>query len=248
MAVTVDFVLLTLRDDKLSVLLITRKDRPYKQMLALPGGFIREDEDAANAVVREVGEETGLDASRWHLEELRTYSAPDRDPRMRVISVAYLGFMPVHEEPPAGDDATHAAFVPADLVLEGAILSGSLAFDHTQIVADAIERCRAKLEYTTLATTFLASTFTLGELRRVYETVWGVELHPSNFQRKVRTSPGFVVPVKAKRSADGQGRPAARYRAGSAAVHLAAAASTRRCRDPVRGCVPVDTLCVSGWT
>lgn len=216
-AVTVDLAVFTVRDGTLHVLLIERGQDPYKGAWALPGGFILPRESAGQAARRELAEETGLSAgtaAALHLEQLRTYSDPDRDPRMRVVSVAYTALVPDLPEPHGGGDAAHARWVPHDS-------QGRLAFDHDRILADAHDRIGAKLEYTGLATAFCPAEFTLGELRQVYETVWGVELDRPNFRRKVLTTPGFVEAVQGgARLTGGRGKPAALYRAGPAnALH-----------------------------
>lgn len=207
---TVDLVILTVREDDLHVLVVERGNEPYRGRLALPGGFLRTDEDPDDAASRELGEETGLDGTRLHLEQLRTYGAPDRDPRGRVITIAYLTIAPSLPVPIAGSDARAARWEPVHT-------RTSLAFDHDEILADGLERARAKLEYTTLATMFCADTFTIGELRRVYEVVWGIPLDPRNFNRKVTNTNGFVVPTGTTRSPE-TGRPAALYRRGPATI------------------------------
>ncbi|MFZ2502626.1 MAG: hypothetical protein WAW88_08155, partial [Nocardioides sp.] len=137
--------------------------------------------------------------------------APHRDPRGRVVSVAHLAVLPAAVSARAGDDAAEAGWVPvADVLGPGA--TEVLAFDHAQVLADALERVRAKLEYTTLATAFVAEEFTLSELRRVYEITWGVSLDPANFWRKIRQTEDFVEPTGATRSVPGRGRPAALFR------------------------------------
>ncbi|MFD5427114.1 NUDIX domain-containing protein [Streptomyces sp. NPDC127084] len=216
-AVTVDLAVFTVRDSRLQVLLIERGQEPYKGAWALPGGFILPRESAGQAARRELAEETGLSeatAAALHLEQLRTYSEPDRDPRMRVVSVAYAALVPDLPEPHGGGDAAHARWVPWGR-------HGPLAFDHDRILADAHQRIGAKLEYSCLATAFCPAEFTLGELRQVYETVWGVELDRPNFRRKVLTTPGFVEAVAGgARLTGGRGKPAALYRAGPAkALH-----------------------------
>jgi 8-oxo-dGTP diphosphatase len=197
-AVTVDIVLLTVWQGQLTVLLVRRGVHPHRDRWALPGGFVGEHEDLDDAARRELAEEAGVDASPRHLEQLRTYGSPDRDPRMRVVSVAYLGLMPDLPRPRAGTDAADARFWPvSDL---GTDDGPTLAFDHDRIVADAVERARSKLEYTNLATSFVEEPFTIADLRRVYETVWGVALHPANFRRKVLSTDGLVVPTGQERS------------------------------------------------
>lgn len=207
--ITVDVVILTVRDDRLHVLLVERANDPYRGGLALPGGFVRPDETFDDAARRELAEETALDGGRMHLEQLRAYGAPDRDPRGRVVTVAYLAIAPSLPVPVAGSDARTARWAPAETVTPG------LAFDHDQILADGIERARSTLEDTTLATAFCAESFTIGELRRVYEVVWGIPLDPRNFNRKVTSTDGFVVATGATRSQE-TGRPAALYRRGPA--------------------------------
>ncbi|AWK08425.1 NUDIX domain-containing protein [Streptomyces spongiicola] len=216
-AVTVDLAVFTIRAGRLHVLLIERGTEPYKGAWALPGGFILPRESAEQAARRELAEETGLSEATvagLHLEQLRTYSDPGRDPRMRVVSVAYTALLPDLPEPRGGGDAAHARW-------EAHGSRALLAFDHEHILADARERVGAKLEYTGLATAFCPAEFTLGELRQVYETVWGVELDRPNFRRKVLTTPGFVEAVEGRaRLTGGRGKPAALYRAGPAnALH-----------------------------
>ncbi|WP_436318499.1 NUDIX hydrolase [Streptomyces caniferus] len=276
-AVTVDVVALTLRAGALHVLLVERGGHPFQGAWALPGGFVqagRESLDAAAA--RELAEETGLDATqleRVHLEQLGSYGDPGRDPRMPVVTVAYLAFAPDLPEARGGGDASAAAWVPvAALDLGGrtkarepervtprtsvepdaarprpseqgpgrGIDGGDsaprpvgdataedgpgpqallpLAFDHAAIVADGLDRARAKIEYTPLATAFLAEEFTVVELRGVYESIWGSPLHAGNFHRKVLSVPGFVESTGATAARGGaRGGPRARlYRAGDA--------------------------------
>jgi 8-oxo-dGTP diphosphatase len=222
-AVTVDIVLLTVRAGRLSVLLVQRGGHPYREHWALPGGFVEPDDDLDGAARRELAEETGVlvaggeGVGLGHLEQLRSYGAPDRDPRMRVVSVAYVGFTAHNEAAVAGSDAADARFWAVDdlaIARVGSRDGVPLAFDHAGIVADGVERARAKLEYTTLATVFLDEPFTLGELRRVYEAVWGESLHEGNFRRKVLSTDGFVSPTG--RTAPTDGRPAALYQRGPA--------------------------------
>ncbi|MFG3656133.1 NUDIX domain-containing protein [Streptomyces sp. NPDC047706] len=212
-AVTVDLAVLTIRAGALHVLLVERGQEPYAGRWALPGGFVLPDESAEVAARRELAEETGLsDVSGLHLEQLRTYSEPDRDPRMRVVSVAFTALLPDPPEPYGGGDATQARWVPYDT-------ARPLAFDHDRILADAHERVGARFEYTGLATAFCPPEFTLGELQQVYEAVWGTPLDRPNFRRKVLATPGFVTPVPgAARLTGGRGKPAALYRAGDAAA------------------------------
>jgi 8-oxo-dGTP diphosphatase len=205
--ITADLVILTVRDETLNVLLVERANEPYQGRAALPGGFLRDDETLDDAARRELAEETAM-GERLHLEQVGAYSAPDRDPRGRVVTVSYLAIAPSLPVPTAGSDARAARWAPVESV-------PPLAFDHDEILADALERARNKLENTTLATAFCADTFTIGELRRVYEVVWGAPLDPRNFNRKVTSTEGFVVPTGETRSPE-TGRPAALYRQGPA--------------------------------
>ncbi len=213
-SVTVDLVVLTIRDGALCALLIRRGVPPYRGRWALPGGFVRPDEDLDAAAVRELREETGLDmaALPGHLEQLASYGHPRRDPRGRVVTIAYLALLPDLPAPTAGSDASGAAWRPV-----GSVGSGQLAFDHGRILADGVERARAKLEYTPLGAAFCPPQFTIADLRTVYQTVWGAPLDPRNFHRKVTTTDGFVTPT-GRTTAGERGRPAQLYRRGPATI------------------------------
>ncbi|RYV51653.1 NUDIX hydrolase [Pengzhenrongella frigida] len=211
-AATVDLVALTVRDDALQVLVVTRTGDPHAGELALPGGFVHPDEDLDSAAARVLVEETGMRRPPGHLEQLKTYGAPNRDPRLRVVSVAYLAMAPTRLDPRVRGDAAVAAWVPVERAL-----TAPLAFDHTTILTDAISRARSKLEYTSLAAAFCGPEFTVSNLRRVYEVVWGVRLDPRNFHRKVSSTPGFIIDT-GHTVIDGPGRPAALYRRGPATM------------------------------
>lgn len=187
-AVTVDVAVFTIRDDTLHVLLIRRGQDPFKGRFALPGGFVKPDEDLDRAAARELAEETGLRDGSWHLEQLGSYGAPDRDPRMRVVTVAYWAICADLPGLQAGGDAAAAMLVPVEEIELGNV---RLAFDHERIVRDAVERTRSKLEYTALAAKFCPPEFTIAQLRRVYEAVWRTQLDPGNFQRSVQESGAF---------------------------------------------------------
>lgn len=206
-AVTVDVAVFTIRDDALQVLLIERGEEPFLGAWALPGGFVKIDEDLDRAAARELAEETGLRAGAWHLEQLGTYGAPGRDPRMRVITVAYWAIcadLPVLH---GGGDAAAAALTPVQEIEGGRV---RLAFDHERIVRDAVERTRSKLEYTALAARFCPPEFTVARLRRVYEAVWNTRLDPGNFQRNVQESGAFEKRIEAASAPRAhRGRPAA---------------------------------------
>jgi 8-oxo-dGTP diphosphatase len=206
--VAVDLVVLTIREGELAVLLVRRGVPPYQGRWALPGGFVLDHEDLDDAAARELREETGIDG---HLEQLASYGAPRRDPRGRVVTVAYLALLPDAPAPTPGTDAAGAAWHPVGG------LPARLAFDHDRILADGVERARAKLEYTSLAAAFCPASFTIAELRGVYEAVWGGQLDPRNFHRKVTGTPGFVEPT-GESTAGERGRPAQLYRRGPAAT------------------------------
>jgi 8-oxo-dGTP diphosphatase len=220
-AVTVDLAVFTIRSGVLTVLLVQRRDHPYRGYWALPGGFVRTGESAEGAAVREMAEETGVTAFTGHLEQLRTYSDPGRDPRMRVVSVAHVALAPGLPAPRPGGDAAAARWWPVeDLGLEdGGPDAPSLAFDHAQILSDAVERVRSKLEYTALATSFVEEPFTLADLRRVYAAVWGKAPDLGNFRRKVLGTEGFVIEAQRSGTAaagPAGGRPPLMYRRGEA--------------------------------
>jgi 8-oxo-dGTP diphosphatase len=147
-----------------------------------------------------------------HLEQLPVFVTPDRDPRGRVVSVPYLAIAPDLPVPTAGSDASGAQWEPVAVLMSEGL---QLAFDHREILTLALERAGSQLEHTTLAAAFCGDTFTIGDLRRVYEAVWGMAVDPRNFSRKVIKTDGFVEPVGAQRVAD-TGRPATLYRRGAA--------------------------------
>ena len=213
-AVTVDLVMLTVTEEALAALVVRRGVPPYRGRWALPGGFIHGDEDLLDAAERELAEETGVASVRAHLEQLATYGSPRRDPRGRVITVAHLALVPGLHMAQAGSDAADARWVAVEDLLGD---SKRLAFDHRRILADGVERARAKLEYSPLGIGFCAEAFTIAELRRVYEAVWGTTLDPRNFHRKVTGTAGFVVATGRTTTRDG-GRPAMLYRRGAAAL------------------------------
>lgn len=142
-AVTVDIVVLAVRDEQLSALLVRRGGAPFEGRLALPGGFVDVDESLLAAARRELQEETGVDLAATHLEQLGAYGEPDRDPRMRTVSVAWLAVVAAGLEPTAGSDASEASWVAVDDILTGSSHGRDrLAFDHDQILADGVERYR----------------------------------------------------------------------------------------------------------
>ena len=215
-AVTVDVVILTMSEGMLHVLLVCRGEAPYEGMWAIPGGFKRPTETLDDAAKRELAEETGVDAASL-LAQFGAYGDPERDPRMNVVTVGYLAVLRDVGAVVGGSDAAAAALIPVSEVLNGKI---DLAFDHLQIVRDAVERVRIELEVSGIATAFVGATFTLAELRAVYEAVWGVQLDAANFRRSVVADDGWVIPTgRRARPGSSGGRPAELYRAGRAWDH-----------------------------
>lgn len=208
--VTADLVVLTVREGALKVLLVVRDKEPFAGKYALPGGFVWEGEDLESAAHRRLAQETGLDPRDLHLDQLRTYSAADRDPRGRVVTTAFLAIAPNLPEPVAGVDTREAGW---RTVTEAA---GHLAIDHDRILADAVEKARVLLEHTTIAAGFCAGDFTIGELHAVYEAVWGFAPDRRNFHRKVTGVDGFLVPAGTRLG--GKGRPPSVFTRGPATV------------------------------
>lgn len=197
--VSVDVVIFTIRDKALNVLLIERGIAPFKGRWALPGGFVR-DESLAEAAQRELEEETGV--RDVYLEQLYSFGDPRRDPRGRVVTVAYYALIRSDHTPlTGGSDAASARWWPvAD--------RPQLAFDHDGILDYAVERLRAKLEYTTVGFQLLPKKFTLGQLQTVYEAILGRRLDKRNFRRKLGLL-GVLTPLK-ERTGEA-GRPAQLY-------------------------------------
>jgi 8-oxo-dGTP diphosphatase len=212
-AVTVDVVILTMSGGMLHVLLVRRGEDPFEGMWAIPGGFKRPTETLDEAAKRELREETGVDAASL-LAQFGAYGDPGRDPRMNVVTVAYLAVLRDVGAIEAGTDAADAALTPVSDVLNGKL---QLAFDHQRIVSDSIERVRVELEASGVATAFVGQTFTMAELRSVYEAIWGVQLDAANFRRSILAEEGWVVPTgRRARPGSTGGRPAELYRAGRA--------------------------------
>jgi len=196
-AVTVDLVVFTIRDRQLHVLLVQRGIPPFEGQWVLPGGFIREEETLEQAAQRELDEETGV--RDVYLEQLFTFGDPGRDPRGRVVTVAYYALIASDQTPlVARTDARAAQWSPV-------ANHPPLAFDHEHILSYAVERLRNKLEYTTVGFQLLPRRFTLGELQAVYEAILGRPLDKRNFRRKLALL-GILEPVKEHRRE--RGRPA----------------------------------------
>lgn len=185
--VTVDIVIFTLREGSLQVLLVKRGVPPFEGQYAIPGGFIRGEESLDQAALRELHEETGV--KNVFLEQLYTFGDPKRDPRGRVITVAYYALIASDKlSLVAGADAAEAQWFPANEL-------PALAFDHKSILDYALERLRNKLEYTTVGFQLLPEKFTLGELQAVYEAILGRRLDKRNFRRKLALL-GILKPLR----------------------------------------------------
>ena len=176
MQVTVDVVIFTIQEGVLKVLLVKRLVEPFIGQFAIPGGFVHDDEDLEEAALRELKEETGV--ADVYLEQLYSFGKPDRDPRGRVITVAYFALISADRTLKAGTDAAEAAWFPMDDL-------PPLAFDHATILNYALERLRNKLEYTTVGFQLLPEKFTLTELQEVYSAILGKKLDKRNFRRKM---------------------------------------------------------------
>ena len=215
-AVTVDVVILTMSEATLHVVLVRRGEEPFRGMWAIPGGFKRPTETLDEAAKRELREETGVDAASL-LAQFGAYGDPERDPRMNVVTIGYVAVIRDVGAIVAGSDAADAALMPVSEVLNGKL---PLAFDHLRILRDAIERVRVELEVSGIATAFVGTTFTMAELRSVYEAIWGVQLDAANFRRSIVAEDGWVVPT-GRHAPPGPagGRPAELYRAGRAWRH-----------------------------
>jgi|SRR5579859_2713210 len=203
-SVTVDVVILSLQEGDLKALLIKRRNWPFEGYWAIPGGFIEMRESLEASARRELEEETGL--RDLYMEQLYTFGDPDRDPRTRVITVAYLALVDYRQlHPNAADDAGEVGwFSMYDLP--------ALAFDHAKILDYTLKRLRGKLEYTTIGFQFLPSTFTLSELQQVYQAILGKErrLDKRNFRKKI-VSTG-ILESTGEMKMEGTHRPARLYR------------------------------------
>ncbi len=218
--VTCDLVVLSVRARALHVLLVRRGGEPFAGCFALPGGFVEVDENLEDAAYRELGEEAGVGRDDVILEQLAAYGEPGRDPRNRVVTVAWLALGADLPEPTAGSDAAEARWVPVASALrsgdvgesgESGGLGERLAFDHHRILADGVERARAKLEDSGYAAALCGETFTVADLHAVYESVWGIDLDKANFHRKVTGVEGFLTATGEVREG-ARGRPARVYR------------------------------------
>jgi 8-oxo-dGTP diphosphatase len=211
-SVTVDMILFAFQHDELTVLLIRRTHDPFQGKWALPGGFVGEEEDLYDAAQRELKEETNV--SNVYLEQLYTFGQPDRDPRARVITVAYFALLSADE---AAQQIIHSGSDVGDARWWSIYALPDLAFDHQRILEYALQRLRWKLEWTALGFLLLPKEFTLSELQRVYETVLNEPLDKRNFRRKI-LSAGVLEESGNMRAGDH--RPAKLYRFSAEAIEI----------------------------
>jgi len=201
-AVTTDIVIFTIRQDALKVLLIKRALDPFQGRWALPGGFVELDEGLDECARRELAEETGV--SGVYLEQLYTFGQPDRDPRERVITVAYFALIPSDRLAlRAATDAEGVGWFAIDEI-------PPLAFDHAEILTLARQRLVAKLDYSTIALQFMPELFTLSELQQVYELILGTPMDKRNFRKRILALDAIEETGDEKR--EGAHRPAKLYR------------------------------------
>lgn len=204
-AVTTDVVVFTIRRSRLSLLLVRRANSPFANRWALPGGFLDIDEDLDSCAARELAEETGIDGV--YLEQLYTFGATQRDPRERVISVAYYALIPeqtLPSPPRAASDASDVEWFEFEKL-------PPLAFDHAEIIEKAHRRLVAKLDYSSIAFQFMNPEFTLSELQCVYETLLNQALDKRNFRKRILSLDLIQETGKLRRN--GKHRPAREYRA-----------------------------------
>ena len=177
-SVTVDVILFTVKDDDLKVLLVKRNVEPFKDMWAIPGGFVKIEESLEDAAKRELLEETNV--KDVYLEQLYTFGDPKRDPRTRVITAAYFALVNAEKfKLKASTDVKDVRwFSMFDLP--------ELAFDHKKIIESALKRLRWKMEYTTVAFSLLPEKFTLTQLQKIYEIILDKNLDKRNFRKKIK--------------------------------------------------------------
>ena len=174
-AVTTDCVIFGFDGTKLKILLIERGLEPYKGRWAFPGGFIKMEESAEEGALRELQEETGLTGA--YIEQFHAFSDPDRDPRERVITIAYYALVRI-QEVKGGDDAARAKWFPLDEVPQ-------LAFDHDRILRDAVKELKERIHFEPIGFELLPEKFTMKDLQMLYEAILGVKFDRRNFSKKM---------------------------------------------------------------
>lgn len=201
-SVTVDVVIFALVGDDLQVLLVKRQEAPFKGMWAVPGSFVQMSESLEDAATRALRDETGV--QDVYMEQLFTFGEPDRDPRTRVITIAYFALVPYADV--ELEDVANTAVTGWYSVFS----LPKLAFDHTNILEYALQRLRYKLEYTSVGFQLLPDEFTLTELQKAYEIILKEQLDKRNFRRKILSAE--ILEETGNKKQDGEGRPAKLYR------------------------------------
>jgi len=214
--VAVDIVAMTIENKELKTVVVHR-ETAKTGMLALPGGIVKPNESLRQAAIRELFEETGIKVEADQLHQGRAFGDPDRDPRGRYVTIAYVALLPIIDVIKAGSDAATAELVPVQRILSGKL---KLEFDHNKIVRTAYKKAIKLIEETSAATSFCNRRgFSLSELRNVYETILGWEIDSANFRRKVAETKGLVEFVEAGSltpSGGTRGRPSDTYKRGKA--------------------------------
>ncbi|HWB27086.1 MAG TPA: NUDIX domain-containing protein [Chitinophagaceae bacterium] len=192
------------KNQGVSVLLVRRKYDPYKDKWALPGGFVCENESLEEAVMRELNEETGVEVN--YLEQLYTFGDPRRDPRQRIVSVAYYGLInsSMYEELKAGTDADEASWFNIEHL-------PVLAFDHRAIISKATDRLRAKIQYQPVGFELLDKKFSFADLEKLYISLLGREIDRRNFRKKIESF-DFLEKLPELTRPEGKGRPSNMFR------------------------------------
>ena len=192
------------KQDGVSVLLIQRKYEPFKNSWAIPGGFVLEEESLEQAVRRELVEETGITVQ--YLEQLYTFGDPDRDPRQRIVSVAYMGLVKTsqYQDLKASTDAANAAWFSIRKL-------PSLAFDHKKLLDMAAERLRSKIRYQPIGFELLDKKFPFSDLEKLYVALLDREINRRNFSKKI-LSFGILEDTGELARTEGKGRPSKMYR------------------------------------
>lgn len=204
MKVTVDAIVFGYsKSEGVSVLLVERKYEPFKNVWAIPGGFVLEDESLEEAVRRELAEETGVRLN--YLEQLYTFGDPSRDPRQRIITVAYFGLVKTghHRELNASTDAASAKWFSIHKL-------PALAFDHKEIISTAIGRLRAKIRYQPIGFELLEKKFPFSDLEKLYAALLDRPINRRNFSKKI-LSFGILEETGELSKPEGKGRPSKIY-------------------------------------
>lgn len=198
--IAADVVIMTVQDKQLQILLMKMQKQPYLHAWAIPGGRVHIDETVDHAAQRHLFLKTGV--KNLYLEQLYTFGRVNRDPFDRVVSVAYFALVP-------SDDVRIDTSLPFDVAWFPVAKLPTLAYDHREIVGQALERLRSKLEYTNIVYSLLPQRFTLTQLQTTYETILGHQLDKRNFRKKVL---GLgLVKKTAGSQREGAHRPAALY-------------------------------------